>query len=99
MNNRSTRANWRLCRGCWGTATIRHTLQVFLANAGSLRPTADRLVVHKNTVTYRVRKAKECWGDRSIRTGSEWNWRCWRVTGWGRLCSHPTRRSRRTSDG
>ncbi|MGW4565131.1 PucR family transcriptional regulator [Streptomyces sp. NPDC004561] len=44
------------------TATIRHTLQVFLANAGGLRPTADRLVVHKNTVTYRVHKAEELLG-------------------------------------
>lgn len=44
------------------TAGFRETLRVSLSNGGSLRETAARLVVHKNTVSYRLRKAEELRG-------------------------------------
>jgi PucR C-terminal helix-turn-helix domain/GGDEF-like domain len=40
-------------------ARLRDTLQVFLQESGSYKTTAERLVLHKNTVQYRVRKAGE----------------------------------------
>ncbi len=36
-----------------------HTLRVFLQENGSYKSAAERLVLHKNTVQYRVRKAEE----------------------------------------
>jgi PucR C-terminal helix-turn-helix domain len=38
---------------------LRDTLRVFLQENGSYKSTAERLVLHKNTVQYRVRKAEE----------------------------------------
>jgi DNA-binding PucR family transcriptional regulator len=35
---------------------------VFLQENGSFKATAERLILHKNTVQYRVRKARECLG-------------------------------------
>jgi DNA-binding PucR family transcriptional regulator len=43
-------------------ATLRGTLQVFLQENGSFKATAERLTLHKNTVQYRVRKARESLG-------------------------------------
>jgi PucR C-terminal helix-turn-helix domain/GGDEF-like domain len=43
-------------------ARLRETLLVFLANGGSYKATAERLVLHKNTVQYRIRKAEESLG-------------------------------------
>ena len=40
-------------------ARLRATLQVFLQENGSYKATAERLILHKNTVQYRVRKAEE----------------------------------------
>jgi DNA-binding PucR family transcriptional regulator len=40
-------------------ARLRDTLRVFLQENGSYKSTAERLVLHKNTVQYRVRKAEE----------------------------------------
>jgi DNA-binding PucR family transcriptional regulator len=40
-------------------ARLRETLHVFLQENGSYKATAERLVLHKNTVQYRVRKAEE----------------------------------------
>ena len=40
-------------------ARLRDTLRVFLRENGSYKTTAERLVLHKNTVQYRVRKAEE----------------------------------------
>ena len=40
-------------------ARLRETLRVFLQENGSYKTTAERLVLHKNTVQYRVRKAEE----------------------------------------
>jgi DNA-binding PucR family transcriptional regulator len=40
-------------------ARLRATLRVFLEENGSYKTTAERLVLHKNTVQYRVRKAEE----------------------------------------
>jgi len=40
-------------------ARLRDTLRVFLQENGSYKTTAERLVLHKNTVQYRVRKAEE----------------------------------------
>lgn len=39
-------------------ARLRETLRVFLQENGSFKATAERLVLHKNTVQYRVRKAE-----------------------------------------
>ncbi|HMH39409.1 MAG TPA: helix-turn-helix domain-containing protein, partial [Streptosporangiaceae bacterium] len=41
------------------SARLRDTLRVFLQENGSYKSTAERLVLHKNTVQYRVRKAEE----------------------------------------
>ena len=38
---------------------LRDTLRVFLEENGSYKSTAERLLLHKNTVQYRVRKAEE----------------------------------------
>jgi DNA-binding PucR family transcriptional regulator len=43
-------------------ARLRDTLLVFLRSGGSYKTTAERLVLHKNTVQYRIRKAEESLG-------------------------------------
>ncbi len=43
-------------------ARLRETLLVFLDSGGSYKTTAERLMLHKNTVQYRVRKAQESIG-------------------------------------
>ena len=40
----------------------RETLLVFLQSGGSYKTTAERLMLHKNTVQYRIRKAEESLG-------------------------------------
>jgi DNA-binding PucR family transcriptional regulator len=45
-------------------ARLRDTLLVFLQSGGSYKTTAERLILHKNTVQYRVRKAEESLGRR-----------------------------------
>jgi PucR C-terminal helix-turn-helix domain/GGDEF-like domain len=40
-------------------ARLRVTLRIFLQENGSYKTTAERLILHKNTVQYRVRKAEE----------------------------------------
>jgi PucR C-terminal helix-turn-helix domain/GGDEF-like domain len=43
-------------------ARLRKTLLVFLHSGGSYKTTAEQLMLHKNTVQYRVRKAQESIG-------------------------------------
>jgi len=43
-------------------ARLRDTLLVFLRTGGSYKATAERLVLHKNTVQYRIHKAEESLG-------------------------------------
>jgi len=43
-------------------ARLRETLLVFLQTGGSYKTTAEQLMMHKNTVQYRIRKAKESLG-------------------------------------
>jgi DNA-binding PucR family transcriptional regulator len=43
-------------------ARLRATLLVFLQTGGSYKTTAERLMLHKNTVQYRIRKAEESLG-------------------------------------
>jgi DNA-binding PucR family transcriptional regulator len=43
-------------------ARLRDTLRVFLQENGSFKATAERLILHKNSVQYRVRKAEEALG-------------------------------------
>jgi PucR-like helix-turn-helix protein/diguanylate cyclase with GGDEF domain len=43
-------------------ARLRETLLVFLRSGGSYKTTAQQLMLHKNTVQYRVRKAEESLG-------------------------------------
>jgi hypothetical protein len=43
-------------------ARLRETLLVFLQTGGSYKATAERLMLHKNTVQYRIRKAEESLG-------------------------------------
>jgi hypothetical protein len=43
-------------------ARLRETLLVFLQTGGSYKTTAERLILHKNTVQYRIRKAEESLG-------------------------------------
>jgi hypothetical protein len=43
-------------------ARLRDTLLTFLQNGGSYKTTAEQLMLHKNTVQYRIRKAEESLG-------------------------------------
>ena len=43
-------------------ARLRDTLRVFLQENGSFEATAERLILHKNSVQYRVRKAEDALG-------------------------------------
>jgi PucR C-terminal helix-turn-helix domain/GGDEF-like domain len=43
-------------------ARLRDTLLIFLQTGGSYKTTAERLVLHKNTVQYRIRRAEESLG-------------------------------------
>jgi DNA-binding PucR family transcriptional regulator len=43
-------------------ARLRDMLLVFLRSGGSYKATAEQLVLHKNTVQYRIRKAEESLG-------------------------------------
>ena len=43
-------------------ARLRDTLLVFLRNGGSYKTTAEQLLLHKNTVQYRIRRAEESLG-------------------------------------
>jgi PucR-like helix-turn-helix protein/diguanylate cyclase with GGDEF domain len=43
-------------------ARLRETLLVFLQTGGSYKTAAERLMLHKNTVQYRIRKAEESLG-------------------------------------
>jgi hypothetical protein len=43
-------------------ARLRDTLLAFLSSGGSYKATAEQLVLHKNTVQYRIRKAEESLG-------------------------------------
>jgi len=43
-------------------ARLRDTLRVFLQCGGSYKATAEQLMIHKNTVRYRIRKAEESLG-------------------------------------
>ena len=43
-------------------ARLRDTLRVFLQENGSYKATAERLILHKNSIQYRVRKAEEALG-------------------------------------
>src|SRR4029077_17780801 len=43
-------------------ARLRDTLLVFLQGGGSYKTTAEQLMLHKNTVQYRIRKAQESLG-------------------------------------
>ena len=43
-------------------ARLRDTLLAFLQSKGSYKTTAERLMVHKNTVQYRIRRAQESLG-------------------------------------
>ena len=43
-------------------ARLRDTLLTFLQTGGSYKATAERLMLHKNTVQYRIRKAEESLG-------------------------------------
>jgi len=43
-------------------ARLRDTLLVFLHSGGSYKTTAEQLMLHKNTVQYRIRKAEESLG-------------------------------------
>jgi hypothetical protein len=46
-------------------ARLRDTLLVFLQSGGSYKATAEQMVLHKNTVQYRIRKAEESLGRRA----------------------------------
>ena len=43
-------------------ARLRETARVFLSTGGSFTATAEQLMLHKNTVHYRIRKAEEILG-------------------------------------
>ncbi|MFD8248080.1 PucR family transcriptional regulator [Nocardia sp. NPDC059691] len=51
-----------LARDDDATAQLRETARVFLETNGSFQTTAERLVLHRNTVQYRIRKAEAVLG-------------------------------------
>jgi PucR C-terminal helix-turn-helix domain/GGDEF-like domain len=51
-------------------ARLRRTLLVFLQNAGSYKTTAEQLMLHKNTVQYRIRRRRRAWAGRWARTAT-----------------------------
>lgn len=51
-----------LAAGDENHARLRETLLVFLQTGGSYKTTAEQLMLHKNTVQYRIRKAEESLG-------------------------------------
>ena len=55
-------ARWVAWPLTMSTTPGRDTLLVFLQNGGSYEATAEQLILHKNTVQYRVRKAEESLG-------------------------------------
>ncbi|WP_454197705.1 PucR family transcriptional regulator [Nocardia sp. Marseille-Q1738] len=57
-----------LARDDDATAQLRETARVFLDTNGSFQTTAERLVLHRNTVQYRIRKAEAVLGH-SLREG------------------------------
>ena len=62
-------------------ARLRDTLRVFLQENGSYKTTAERLVLHKNTVQYRVRKAEEGLGRSVSQNRLHMDWPCWPAGG------------------
>ena len=58
-------------------ARLRDTLGVFLQENGSYKATAERLILHKNSVQYRVRKAEEASAIPSTTTACLSSWPCW----------------------
>jgi DNA-binding PucR family transcriptional regulator len=57
-------------------ARLGDTLLVFLQTGGSYKATAERLMLHKNTFQYRIRKAKESIAGRWTRIAMTWNSHC-----------------------
>ncbi|MGI5453555.1 PucR family transcriptional regulator [Streptomyces sp. CA-249302] len=51
-----------LARDDDATAGLRDTVRVFLDTGGSFQTTAERLLLHRNTVQYRIRKAESLLG-------------------------------------
>ena len=70
-------------------AGLRETLLVFLQTGGSYKATAEQLMLHKNTVQYRIRKGGRALAGRWARTGIRWNWPCRPATGSARPCCGP----------
>jgi hypothetical protein len=68
-------------------ARLRNTLLVFLRAGGSYKTTAEQLMLHKNTVQYRIRKAQESLGRPVAITATTWNSRCRQADGSARPCS------------
>ena len=67
-------------------ARLRDTLLLFLQLRGSYKTTAERLMLHKNTVQYRIRRAEGSLGRPVGRTAMTWSSRCGQPTGWARQC-------------
>ena len=80
-------------------ARLRGTLLVFLQMGGSYKATAERLMVHKNTVQYRLRRAEESIGRRRARTRMTWNSRCEPASGWAHPCCSQPENGQPTRDG
>jgi DNA-binding PucR family transcriptional regulator len=68
-------------------ARLRSTLLVFLQTGGSYKTTTERLVLHKNTVQYRIRKAQESLGRPVGSNATMSSSRCRPPTGSAQPCS------------
>ena len=62
-------------------ARLRDALRVFLQENGSYKATAERLILHKNSVQYRVRNAEEAPAIPSPTTDCLSSWPCWPAKG------------------
>ena len=62
-------------------ARLRDTLRVFLQENGSFKATAERLILHKNSVQYRVRKAEDASGIPWASAACRSSWPSWQANG------------------
>ena len=71
-------------------ARLRDTLLVFLQSGGSYKTTAEQLVLHKNTVQYRIARPRRAWACPPPGTATTWNSRCRPAGGSAQpCCSRP----------
>jgi hypothetical protein len=72
-------------------ARLRDTLLIFLQSGGSYKAAAEQMMLHKNTVQYRIGKAEESLARPAGENRPTSNSRCASATGSARPCCSPAR--------